>query len=167
MNTHFSSEWLWEIFIFIFLVDNKLYSNFDLGSKWMLSKVHYPKIHVFPRLDIAASAISASIFLSPSGITTRAYLLGLLTCTFVLMKFKTTRSYGRRCTTKEGAGIRSPFSWVASLNPSRLLWLKSASACSMAFPLLMTFPSGIAQCCRQWWCVPRTHISTACAPKCV
>lgn len=111
--------------------------------------------------------LSHHLSLILSGIITQAYLLGLLTCTFDLKKAKTTRSYGRRCTTREGAGIRSPFSWVASLSPSRLLFPKSASACLMAFLLSMTSPSVIVRCRLQWRSVPLTHISTACTPKCV
>lgn len=102
-----------------------------------------------------------------SGIITQAYLLELLTCTFDLKKSKTPQSYGRRFMTRAGAGIRSPFSWVASLSPSRLLFPKSASVCLMAFPLSMTSPSVIVQCRQRWWSVPPTHISTACTPKCV
>lgn len=101
---------------------------------------------------------------TPAGITTQACQWGLPTCTSASREFETTPSYGELCMTREPAGTGSPCSWDASPGPSRLPWLKSASASLMVcLPWTMS-PSRTVRCPRRWRSAPRTHISTVCVP---
>jgi len=78
------------------------------------------------------------------------------------MGSKTELSYGGLYTTREPVGTRSPYSWGASPGPSKSLWLRSASVCSMGSPPWMISPSTTVQCPLQWRSAPHTIISTVC-----